>query len=150
VRALALWLALLWPVATPAAPPAAKKAELRERQTEIKDRIEALRRDLAKSEESHSDAVDQLRETESAISHANRRLHQLTEVRAAAQAEMAELEGQARRLQRQSEAQQGHLARLLYRHYTRGEADALQLLLSGRDPNLAALDYRFLTQLSRA
>ena len=38
----------------------------------------------------------------------------------------------------------------MFRHYLRGDADALQLLIAGRDPNQAARDYHFLTLLSKA
>lgn len=136
-----------------AASPAARKAELKEKQGEVRERIETLRRDLAKSEESRADVADQLRKSESAISDANRGLHQLTERRNAVQGEIRALESQSRRLAEQTAEQQDHLSRLLYRHYTHGsrvEMDAFSLLMSGRDPNQAALDYQYLKSLSQA
>jgi len=129
-----------------AAPVAEKKAELRE----LKGRIEALTHDLAKSEESKAYAADQLRATETTISAANRRLHELGVERAAVQAELAALERQTQRLMQQTETQQHQLSRLMFRHYVRGDADALQLLIAGRDPNQTARDYHFLTLLSKA
>jgi len=119
----------------------------------VRERIETLRRDLAKSEESRADVADQLRESESAISDANRGLHQLGEKRSAVQGEIRSLESQSRRLAEQTAIQQDHLSRLLYRHYTHGsrvEMDAFSVLLSGRDPNQAALDYQYLKSLSQA
>jgi prefoldin subunit 5 len=56
-----------------------------------------------------------LREAESAISSANRRLRELGESRAETQAELAELESQQQRLTQQTTAQQAQLARLLRR-----------------------------------
>ena len=50
-----------------------KKEELQD----LKSRIESLRRDMAQAEESKTYAADQLRETESAISNANRLLREL-------------------------------------------------------------------------
>jgi septal ring factor EnvC (AmiA/AmiB activator) len=132
---------------------ATRKAELKEQQGEVRERIETLRRDLAKSEESRADVADQLRETESAISDANRGLHQLAEKRGAVQGEIRALESQSRRLAEQTAIQQDHLSRLLYRHYTHGsrvEMDAFSLLMSGHDPNQAALDYQYLKSLSQA
>jgi septal ring factor EnvC (AmiA/AmiB activator) len=38
----------------------------------------------------------------------------------------------------------------MFRHYVAGDADALQLLIAGRDPNQTARDSHFLTLLSRA
>jgi septal ring factor EnvC (AmiA/AmiB activator) len=136
-----------------AASPAARKAELKEQQGEVRERIENLRRDLARTEESRADVADQLRETESAISDANRNLHRLGEKRSAVQGDIRALESQSRRLAEQTALQQQHLSRLLYRHYTDGsrvEMDALNLLLSGRDPNQTALDYQYLKALSQA
>lgn len=129
-----------------AAPVAEKKAELKE----LQSRIDTLRRDLAKTEESRAYAADQLRDTESAISDANRRLRELGESRREVQVELSQLDQQTQRLLKQTESQQQQLSRLMFRHYVGGDADALQLLIAGRDPNQAARDYHFLTLLSRA
>lgn len=123
-----------------------KKDELQD----LKARIESLRRDMAKAEESKTYAADQLRETESAISDVNRRLHELGVEGSGLKAELADLETQSRRLDRQAGTQQNQLARLLNRQFVGGDSDALKLLLSGQDPNQAARDQYFLTQLSRA
>ncbi|MCX7150339.1 MAG: peptidoglycan DD-metalloendopeptidase family protein [Rhodocyclales bacterium] len=124
----------------------AKKGELQD----LKGRIEALRRDMAAAEESKTSAADQLRETESAISNANRRLHELSAERADLKSQLADLDAQSQRLDRQTGAQQNQLARLLNRQFVGGDSEALKLLLSGHDPNQSARDKYFLTQLSRA
>ncbi|MDO8789375.1 MAG: peptidoglycan DD-metalloendopeptidase family protein [Sulfuritalea sp.] len=123
-----------------------KKGELQD----LKGRIETLRRDMAAAEESKTSAADQLRETESAISHANRRLHELAAERAELKSQLADLDAQSQRLERQTGAQQNQLGRLLNRQFVGGDSDALKLLLSGHDPNQSARDKYFLTQLSRA
>ncbi|MDO8930809.1 MAG: peptidoglycan DD-metalloendopeptidase family protein [Rhodocyclaceae bacterium] len=146
LRAALVAAAACFACAATAAPVAEKKAELKD----LQGRIETLRRDLAKSEESKAYAADQLRDTESTISGANRRLHELAAARGEVQAELAQLEQQTQRLLKQTETQQTQLSRLMFRHYVRGDADALQLLIAGRDPNQAARDYHFLTLLSRA
>jgi septal ring factor EnvC (AmiA/AmiB activator) len=69
-----------------------------------KGRIEALRRDMAAAEETKTYAADQLRETESAISTANRRLHELGAERAETRSQLAELDAQGQRLDRQTGA----------------------------------------------
>lgn len=148
-----LLLAALLPAASGAASRsanAARQGALKQQQDELRGRLEDLRKDLAKSEESRAEAADQLRGTETAISDANRRLRQLGAKRAAVQAEMRGLDDQARRLDAQISAQQEELSRLLYRQYVHGDNDALQLLLSGRDPNETARDYHFLAILSQA
>jgi septal ring factor EnvC (AmiA/AmiB activator) len=134
-----------------AASPATRQAETP--RGDVRERIETLRRDLAKTEQSRAYAVDQLRATESAISDANRGLRQLETQRGAVQNEIHALDGESRRLAEQTALQQQHLARLLYHYYTHGsrpETDAFSLLLSGRDPNQASLDSQYLKYLSQA
>ncbi len=133
-----------------AASAAGKKAELQEQQGALRGRIESLSKDLAKKEESRAGTADQLREAELAVSDANRRLRELVNERRAAETELANLEAQSTRLDRQTTSQQSQLAKLLHHQFVGGDSDALQLLLAGRDPNQAARDRYFLTQLSRA
>jgi septal ring factor EnvC (AmiA/AmiB activator) len=133
-----------------AAPATKHKRELSRQQGELRGRIEALRRDLATSEESRADIAERLRETESAISNTGRELHRLSDRQRAAQDDLREIESQSRRLADQTIARQRQLSHLLYRQFTRGEADALRLLLGGRDPNQIALDHQFLKRLSIA
>jgi len=123
-----------------------RKEELQD----LKGRIEALRREMAAAEESKNSAADQLRETESAISNANRRLHELGAERIQLKGELADLDAQSRRLDSQTGNQRNQLARLLNRQFVGGDADAFKLLLSGRDPNQFARDKYYLTRLSRA
>ena len=123
-----------------------KKAELRD----LQGRIDALRKDLAKSETHRSEAADSLKETEQAISASNRRLRELGENRAELRRELHELAIQAARLERQIGSQQKHIGALLYRQHLRGDNDAMKLLLSGEDPNQLARDYHYLTLLSHA
>ncbi len=109
-----------------------------------------MRRNLGAAEESKTYAADQLRETESAISDTNRLLHQLATERTELQRQLADLDAQRQRLERQAGAQQHQLALLLNHQFVGADSEALSLLLSGRDPNQAARDAYFLTQLSRA
>jgi septal ring factor EnvC (AmiA/AmiB activator) len=140
--------------ASPAESPAAKRAEKQVELKEVRERIEDLRKELAKSEGSRTSVTDQLREAESAISTANRRLKELGDSRTETQAELAGLESQQQRLTLQTAGQQAQLARLLRQQHHAdtggGRSDALQTLLAGRDPNQAARDWHFLTLLSRA
>lgn len=131
---------------TLAAPLEAKRGQLQE----LHRRIETLRRDLVKSEETRAEAADQLKETESAISDIDRGLHELGGQREKVQAQLTDFGGQSQRLETQIGAQQAQLSRLLYGKYINGEADALQLILSGADPNQAARDLHYLSMLSLA
>ena len=122
------------------------------RRTELKElqgRIGALQSELTKNEASKADAADDLRDIESSISVANRRLRELGDSRAAIQAQLGDLERQSQQLSAQIERQQQHLSRLLYQQFVHGNDDALHLLLAGGDPNQSGRERYFLALLSR-
>ena len=129
-----------------AAPADAKREELKG----LQERIQALQRDLAKTEGSRADAAEELRETEKAISDANRSLRELNGERARAQASLDNLTLQSQKLSSRIAAQQAQLGRLFTRQYYAGETDALRHLLSGDDPNQLARDAHYLRLLSHA
>lgn len=129
-----------------AAPADAKREELKG----LQERIQALQKDLAKTEGSRADAAEELRETEKAISDANRSLRELNGERARAQASLDHLNLQSQKLSSRIAAQQAQLGRLLTRQYYAGETDALRHLLSGDDPNQLARDAHYLGLLSHA
>ncbi|GAB1392496.1 murein hydrolase activator EnvC [Rhodocyclaceae bacterium] len=109
-----------------------------------------LEKKLEESEQSRTENVQRLRETEQAISAVGRKLRDLGAARAAAQQALGEHERELGQLERQQQARQAQLTRLL-RHQFRGrESDALRVLLAGGDPNMAARDRHFLALLSQA
>jgi septal ring factor EnvC (AmiA/AmiB activator) len=138
--------AAVYSTASPAAAVEAKTHTL----DSVRARIESLRRDMSKTEKSKQDVSEQLRATETAIADTNRRLQQLAQERHAVEEKLTTLQAQIKRLEQQTSAQQSHLAQLLNRQFISGDADALSILLAGRDPNFIARDQYFLTQLSRA
>ena len=122
------------------------KGELKD----VQQRIQTLGRDLAKSEGKHSDALDQLRDTETQISVATKRMRTLADERRAVQTQLNDLDNQARKLDRQAARQQAQLGRVLRSQFSHGEADALHQWLAGADPNQSARDEFFLRRLSQA
>jgi septal ring factor EnvC (AmiA/AmiB activator) len=130
---------------------AATRLELRKDELSgLRARIDSLRGELGKAEESRSEVADQLREGEVAISVAARRLNELSESRQTLSAELLALDRQIRALDQSTAVEQAQLARLLNRQFVGGDSDALRLLLAGKDPNQAARDRYFLTRLSVA
>ena len=112
----------------------ADSAALDAQRRELKARVDALQRDLARTESSRADATESLKATAVAISDANRRLHELDRERQAVEASLAELEQERATTERGVAAEQALLARLLARRQASGTTEPLQLLLSGRDP----------------
>ena len=125
---------------------AEKKADLRE----LREKIEALQKDISTAEGSKAEVADQLRDSERSISQLQRDLRELGENKEALQGTLRELNQQSRALQNELDAQQAQLEQLLYRQYLRGSPNSLQLLLNGDDPNQIARDLYYLSAVARA
>ncbi len=91
-----------------------------------------------------------MRETEQAISEANRKLRELGGERTEVRATLGDLDTQSQKLSSRIAAQQTQLGRLFTRQYYAGETDAMRHFLSGDDPNQLARDAHYLGLLSRA
>lgn len=141
---------LVTPLAQAATTSTVAKTQKQDELRDLQGRIGGLKKDIADSEEHHSEASDKLRATEMAISVTNRRLRDLGDNRAALAKEIEALNVQSRKLEAQITAQQLQISDLLYRRYVSGEPDSLALLISGRNPNEVARDQHFLTLLSQA
>jgi septal ring factor EnvC (AmiA/AmiB activator) len=148
IRLSALALLLL-PVCVLAAEPGRTERE-KARLESMREQRADLERQLKEKETSRTAAADQLRDTEKEIAASARKLRALGEEQAAARAELATHERELKRLENQTVARQGQLARLLRYQFRPQEADALTILLAGGDPNVTGRDRYFLTLLSRA
>ena len=130
---------------------AAPSASVQKRELgELRERIDALQKRLAESEDSKNEAVDALRESELAISNANRALRELAEQQREVNGRLGELQQQSSTTSREIQAEQARLARLLYQQYTGAQPDAIRLWLNRDDPNEVARQLHYLTYLSRA
>ena len=129
VPRLAAVLALALAAAAHAAPAAPSPEELKE----LRARIERLQRDLASAEQTRGGAVDQLRESEKAVSEAHRALFALSEQRHGLQAEEESIALREREARATLASEQALAERLLRLQYQQGAADRLRLALEGRD-----------------
>jgi septal ring factor EnvC (AmiA/AmiB activator) len=144
--AVAASLAVACPAGAANAPRKADPEDLRE----LRARIERLKTSIADAEETRAEARDALRESERAISEANRQLHNLTQDRQAARSELAQLGGETRRIETELAQRQEAIGRMLTVRYLNGEADYLKLLVSGADPNQTARELHYYSYISRA
>jgi septal ring factor EnvC (AmiA/AmiB activator) len=128
------------------APAQTKDEELRA----LRGRIEALGKELAASEGARVEAADALRDSESAISEANRTLRELGAERDRLGGELARLGGESRALKAQLDARQEQLGRALRARYLGGGDGYLRLALSGDDPQRIARGLVYQTYLARA
>jgi murein hydrolase activator len=117
---------------------------------ELRARIDRLKQELAASEGARAEAADELRESESTISEANRRLTELLLERLRVRTDAAKIAAESARLRAELERGQAALGRLLYARYTRGERSLPRTLLSGDDPHAIARQVVYESHLARA
>lgn len=146
LRTLYVLLLLACPLAAGANQAASKQSEL----DALKKRLQALEQDFRQKQATRKEAVDELRESERAISAAVRQLRELESERQRSQGELLSLKQQSDAVAARIRDQQAHLAEALKGVYLRGQGDALKLFLNGGDPNQTARDMRYLAHLSRA
>jgi len=139
-------LALSWPLCAGASQADLKQSEL----DALKRRLQTLQQDFRNTQAHRKEAVDELRQSELAISSAVRQLRELDGAHQRTQGELQTLTQQSGATAARIQQQQAHLAQALKGAYQRGQGDALKLILNGGDPNQAARDLRYLAHLSRA
>jgi murein hydrolase activator len=138
---------LCFSVMAEANPSAAKsKAEL----DAIHKKIEALNKELNTSREAHKDAADELKDSEKAISEANRKLHQLNQQEKKNRETLASLEKQQASILEKLETQQQLLGKQLYQQYLHGQQSPLQIILEQQDPNEIARQLHYFSYVSKA
>jgi septal ring factor EnvC (AmiA/AmiB activator) len=93
---------------------------------------------------------DALKQSERAISNANRALADLGERSRTANSTLTELNRDIERGRRDVLGQQAALSQLLYRRYVAGRPETLAVLLNGGDPNATARRLHYLTYIARA
>lgn len=145
-RPFLVLLALSWPLCAGANQADRKQSEL----DALKQRLQTLQQDFRNTQAHRKEAVDELRQSERAISSAVRQLRQLDGERQRTQGELQTLAQQTEATAVRIRKQQSHLAQALKGAYQRGQSDALKLILNGGDPNQTARDLRYLAHLSRA
>jgi septal ring factor EnvC (AmiA/AmiB activator) len=116
----------------------------------LRTRIERLQRELSRSEETRADAADALRDSERAISAANRRLTQLAQEQKQLALTLSGMQADERDLAARIADQQHSLAQILRSAYERGSPASLPVLLSGEEPGRVARSLHYLGYVYRA
>lgn len=126
-----------------------KRAAEAER-AELQQKLEALKRDISRTETARSHAADALANSEAAISEANRALHELNVEQREVEARLAKLSQEQDRLAKTIAAQQKRLSLLLRDQYVAGNEDRIKLLLSGDNPNRINRELQYMGYVSQA
>lgn len=146
VRPYLVLLALVWPLSAGANQADLKKSEL----DALKRRLQTLQQEFRSTQAHRKEAVDELRQSEQAISAAVSQLRQLDSERQRTQHDVQALTQQADAVAARIREQQAHLAQALKGAHQRGQGGVLKRILDGADPNQTARELRYLAHLSRA
>lgn len=145
--ALALTFALFF---TPFPADAGKQEAARESLEQLQNRIESLKKEMEKTEGAHAEAADALKQSEQAISEANRKLYELNQQHRENLATLQTLQQQKSGLEQTIGEQQRRLGELLYRQYLNSQQSYLQIVLTAHDPATIARDLYYLGYVARA
>lgn len=118
--------------------------------SELRQRIDKLKREIDSAEENKADVLDDLKQSEQAISQINRGLHELAQDRKDASQTLNEAQQQSKQARARIQAQQALLSKLLYQQYTNGSQDTMRLVLNLQNPNTIARQVEYYGYLSRS
>lgn len=127
-----------------------QKATAEKQRAGIQQRLQAIKREIARTESEKEDAADELAESEAAISDANRALRDLAEEQDLTSTRVNHLSLEQERLAQTIVNQKKQLSTLLREHYVAGNEDRLKLLLSGDNPNRINRDLQLMAYVSQA
>lgn len=137
-----------------AAPPVTERSRQKQlaesQRADLRQKLSALKRSIDQTENAHSHAADALAGSESAISKADRSLHDLAQEQTQTETKLRQLQRQHAELAATVGTQQKQLAKLLRGQYAAGSEDRLKLLLSGDNPNRINRDLHYFGYVSQA
>ncbi|MDB5761152.1 MAG: peptidase family [Herminiimonas sp.] len=116
----------------------------------LRQKLTVLKRDINRTEAAKGHAADALARSETAISDANRSLHELAAEQTQTSARLDALSKEQVELTRSVDARHEQLARLLREQYVSGNEDRIKLLLSGENPNRINRDLQYMGYVSKA
>lgn len=115
----------------------------------LRGRIKELQKAVDSTEDKKVDATDALKQSEQAISNANRRLRELARQKEDVGATLDRLQHESIATQGRIGKQQALLGRLLQHYYLQGQHDPLKILLNQQDPSQIARQLHYYRYFSR-
>jgi len=137
------------PAARRAASPERRQRDLQGEQQRLQSRLAQTKRQLSAAEASHSEATDALKDSEAAISAANRRLRTLAANRRQVERQIAALQDRSRAAAARQGTQERQLGAVLRAQYTLSRRPTWQPLLAGAPAQQQGKDLAFLGYIAR-
>ena len=135
-----------FPNAYAAAKPEAPKQKL----DQLHERIESLKKELDSSQAAHAEAADELKQSEQAISEANRKLYELNQQHKQNRNTLETLQQQKTGLETTLQQQQRLLGSQLYQQYLHGQQGYMQVVLQQQDPGAIARQLHYFSYIAKA
>ena len=118
--------------------------------SDIQTKIQALKKELDSKQEAHKDATDALKDSESAISAANQKLHDINQKQQQNKTTLNSLKKQSLNINGKLGAQQQQLSDLLRQQYMHGNQSYTQLILQDKNPSEIARDVKYFSYIAKA
>ena len=129
---------------------AAKKIDVaKEDLSDLHEKIEALKKELEGNQVAHQDASDELKSSETAISSANKKLHDINQKQKQNKNTLNTLKKQSFSLNENLNQQQQQLSKLLRQQYMHGGQSYSQLILQNKNPSEIARDVKYFSYIAK-
>ena len=118
--------------------------------SDVKQKIEALKKELDSNQAAHHDAADALKESETAISAANQKIRDIAIKQKLNQGTLKDLKKQSLSINEQLAEQQKALSQMLYNQYAQGEQSYTKLILQNKNPAQVSRDLKYQSYIEQA
>ena len=129
---------------------AAKKIDLaKEDLSDLHEKIEELKKELEGNQVAHKDASDELKNSETAISSANKKLYDINQKQKQNKNTLNSLKKQSLNLNESLGQQQQRLSKLLRQQYMHGNQSYSQLILQNKNPSEITRDVKYFSYIAK-
>lgn len=118
--------------------------------SDLHQRLEALKKELDSSQGAHKDAADALKESEQAISEANKKLYDINQRQDENKKTLAKIEADSNTTNQLLTQQQKLLSGQLYQQYVHGQQSYVQMILQSEHPSQMARDVQYFSYIAKA
>ena len=130
---------------------AAKKIDAaKEDLGDLQERIQSLKKELDNNQAAHKDAADALKDSETAISQANKKLFEINQKQKQNKNTLVSLKKESLNLNEKLSAQQKQLSSLIKQQYVHGNQSYTKLLLQNKNPSQISRDIQYYSYIAKA
>ncbi len=130
---------------------ATKKSEQSKQSlNDVQERLESLKKELDNSQEAHKDAADALKESELAISIANKKLFDINHQQQQNKKTLTQLQADSFAANQSLSQQQKLLSSQLCEQYIHGEQSYVQMILQSEHPSAITRDLHYFSYIAKA